>query len=73
VSDSEYIEHVTVEGERWDQIADRYYGNPYQYEPIVRANPTVPISPSLAGGIVLRVPVLAADVTLAVDLPPWKR
>ena len=33
-----YLTHITTEGERWDQLATRYYGDPLQYERIVAAN-----------------------------------
>ena len=72
-----FLEHVTREGERWDQVALAYYGDPYLYEPLVMGNPGVAITPLLAAGIVLRVPVLEpAEVEQRVDaslLPPWKR
>ena len=71
----EYIEHKTIAGERWDQLAFRYYGNAMLYEPIIRANPYVVIEPILAEGIVLRIPLLeqteiAEDLG---DLPPWRQ
>lgn len=69
-----YIEHVTTEGERWDQIAVRYYGDPHHYEPIIGANPEVPIVPVLPAGVVLRIPLLDDDAQVIQDnLPPWKR
>lgn len=72
-----YLEHLTRDGERWDQIALAYYGDPHLYEPLVSANPEVAITPLLPAGIVLRVPVLArAEVAASTDaalLPPWKR
>lgn len=70
---TEYVEHLTVEGDRWDLLAWRYYGDPHLYEPIIAANPTVPIRPFLASGVRLRVPVLPDEVVLDRDLPPWKR
>lgn len=71
----EYIEHKTIAGERWDQLAFRYYGSAMLYEPIIRANPYVAIEPILAEGIVLRIPLLeqteiAEDLG---DLPPWRQ
>ncbi|MFN8682770.1 tail protein X [Paracoccus sp. P2] len=70
---TEYVEHLTAEGDRWDLIAWRYYGDPHLYEPIIAANPTVPIRPFLASGIRLRVPIIPDEVVLDRDLPPWKR
>ncbi|MCK9514073.1 MAG: tail protein X [Pigmentiphaga sp.] len=68
-----YVEHITVEGDRWDLLAWRYYGDPYLYEPIIAANVAVPIRPAIASGIRLRIPVLPDEQVLDRDLPPWKR
>lgn len=70
---TEFVAHLTVEGDRWDLIAWHYYGDPHLYEPIIAANPTVPIRPFLPSGIRLRVPVLPDEMVLDRDLPPWKR
>lgn len=74
VRNGPWIEHVTSEGERWDQLANRYYGDPYRYEPIVAANPAIGILPIFEGGLTLLVPVLPTpDVASNDDLPPWKQ
>jgi phage tail protein X len=75
VSALTYREIVTREGERWDTLAYRYYGDPYRYEPIIAANPQVPILPILPSGWVLQVPVLERAPAPVDDasLPPWKR
>lgn len=71
---AEHWEHITTEGERWDALAYRYYGDPHRYEPLITANPDVPIVPLLPSGIKLRVPVIEIPDTLpAEELPPWKR
>lgn len=67
-----YITYLTEEGDRWDAIAYRVYGDVHAYEPIIAANPTVPIRPTLEGGIQLRVPIRAGS-SAAATLPPWKR
>lgn len=68
------IEHITIEGERWDQLAYRYYGDPGRVEPIIRANPDVAIVPILTSGIKLRIPVLAPTTSATTGgLPPWKQ
>ena len=71
----DYLEHVTTEGERWDQLAWRYYGDPYRYEPLIAGNPDVLIVPVLPGGLTLRVPFLGEEIEelAAESLPPWKR
>lgn len=70
----EYLVHITAAGERWDMLANRYYGDATRYAPIVAANPHVPISMVLAGGVMLAIPVLEEDDTMpSEELPPWKR
>lgn len=69
-----YLPHTTVEGQRWDWLAWQYYGNPLAYELIISANPHVPITPTLPGGVELLIPIQEETETLAAeDLPPWKR
>jgi len=67
-----YLTHTTIEGETWDAIAWRYYGNAYRYPPIIAANPHVPITPVLPAGIVLAIPVLPREADTR-TLPPWMR
>lgn len=69
----EYVEYLTIEGDRWDLIAWRHYGDPHLYEPIIVANPTVPIRPQLPSGLRLMVPVLPDAQIEDRNLPPWKR
>ena len=70
----DYVEHITNEGDRWDLLAYRYYGDPYQYERIIVANVHVPIVPILDSGLRLRIPVLDDAAVLSdSQLPPWKR
>jgi phage tail protein X len=69
-----FIEHTAKDGERWDHLAARYYGQAGAFAGIVAANPNVPITTTLTAGTVVRVPVLdEADVATAITLPPWKR
>lgn len=72
---NEYVPYITRDGDRWDQIALAHYGDVFAYERIIRANPTVPITPTLRGGIRLAIPIVAATTaTVAANqLPPWKR
>lgn len=67
-----FIPHHTTEGERWDQLAWRYYGNAHRYGPIADANPNVPLNATLPSGLTLAIPLLAARPT-AQDVPPWMR
>jgi len=65
-----YLTHVTTEGERWDQLAAHYYGDPFLYETIVAANPHVPISVTLKGGLTLSIPIIEQPDRYE-DNPPW--
>lgn len=67
-----YLTHITTEGERWDQIAARYYGDSRRYQPIIDANQHVPLTPALPSGLKLAIPVLEREATLE-DMPPWMR
>jgi phage tail protein X len=67
-----YLTHITTEGERWDAIAYKYYGDAMGYERIITANPHVPLIPVLPAGLSLSIPVIAAQDTVT-ELPPWMR
>jgi phage tail protein X len=68
-----FIEYVTLEGDRWDLIAHRMYGDAYAYEPIIAANPDVPIRPVVASGLTLLIPLREPSLVNTADVPPWKR
>ncbi|HGA5503367.1 TPA: tail protein X [Salmonella enterica subsp. enterica serovar Potsdam] len=68
--DTLWLEHITADGERWDQIAYRYYGDPLGYARIILANPHVAVTPVLRAGQRLAIPVIDADQTTQ-ELPPW--
>lgn len=70
---SEYIEHRTQAGDRWDLLAWKYYGEATAYEPIIAANPSVAITPVLPAGTLLLIPVIAASQPGVSnrELPPW--
>jgi phage tail protein X len=68
-----YVEHITRDGDRWDLLAWQYYGDPFGYERIIMANPSVPIRPFIVSGIKLRIPIIEDTSVLSQNLPPWKR
>lgn len=72
---SDVIQHTTIEGERWDQIAQKYYGEAFMMNDIITANPAVPLYDILPAGVVLNIPVIdIVDVKItATQLPPWKQ
>ncbi len=69
---TEYYSYITKDSDRWDLIAYRFYKNPTMYEEIIKANPNVPIEPTLPAGIKLRIPVFDDSETIKFDLPLGK-
>jgi len=72
MADQSYIEHITEEGDRWDLLAWKYYGDATRYEEIILANQDLPIIPILPAGLKVLIPV-SDTPSPAVDagLPPW--
>lgn len=67
-----YIEHITADGDRWDNLAWKYYGDATAYERIIQANPEVPIIPILPSGVRLLIPAQdPPQPAETVMLPPW--
>jgi phage tail protein X len=71
----ESTQYIAKQGERWDTIAHKAYGSASLFHGIIVANPSVPVTPRLAGGTVLTIPIIAeAEVqTDKEKLPPWKQ
>lgn len=67
-------EYVTVEGDRWDTIAYKAYGDASKFQQIIEANPEAVVGAVFEPGIRLIVPIVetvnSTDKNL---LPPWKR
>lgn len=69
------LQHTTIDGERWDQIAAVYYGRADMFTKLIEANPDVPIYDVFPGGLTLNIPVVE-EANVETDLermPPWKR
>lgn len=66
---------TTYDGERWDQVANRAYGDVTQMDTIINANPTVSVDDRLDGGIILTIPIIDVAIvnTSTTGLPPWKQ
>lgn len=66
--------HLSKAGDRWDLLAADYYGDARAYARIVAANPDVPITPELPGGLRLAIPVIDETAVQSSEaLPPWLR
>jgi phage tail protein X len=76
---SSYLDHVTTEGERWDQLAWRYYGDAMRISPLIRANIGLfgdgfgSIPAVLPAGLALKVRLLDPPPVPDALLPPWRR
>ena len=70
----EYIEHITMAGDRWDAIAYRYYGDAALISPLAEANDHLQLLPMLPAGLAVRVPLIGdTDAMDSQELPPWMR
>ncbi len=69
----EYLEHTTINGQRWDNIAWLYYGDANQIHRLITANPQIAATGMLPGGIIIKVPVLEINQANPLSVPPWKR
>lgn len=68
------INYTTVEGDRLDLLAAKYYGGNRGIQIIIDANPTVQITTVFPMGTVLILPIVEdSTLTENTELPPWKR
>lgn len=67
------LQYTTAEGDRWDLIAQRYYGNALLIGGLIEANPHLPAAEQFAAGLTVWVPVLTAKPDNQADMPPWMR
>ena len=66
--------YITREGERIDQLADRFYGGMHGISILADANMSVPLDAIFPMGTVLIIPIIDDTQVITNDnLPPWKR
>ena len=65
----------TKQGERWDSISFKMYGNVTNIDLLVSYNPSVPLDPILPDGTILFIPIIdnTDSSIIANNLPPWKK
>jgi hypothetical protein len=70
-----FVEYVTKQGDRWDTIAFKAYGDATLINGLIEANVSTVIAPILEIGTRIIVPILeAGDIQIDSSLlPPWKR
>ena len=64
--------YTTVQGDMWDSIAYKLYGDTKFKDVLIEANAEYRWIYIFSAGIVLEVPEVETRVTID-DLPPWKR
>ena len=64
--------YVTVEGDTFDMLALRFYGQEKLASVIIQANPDYCDTLIFEAGISLVIPEVA-EATLPESLPPWRR
>jgi len=63
--------YTTKQGDMWDAIAYKVYGNEYKMHYLMDANKAHVETVIFPAGLKLTVPTLSASETT--NLPPWKR
>ncbi|MFQ1022796.1 tail protein X [Avibacterium paragallinarum] len=67
------IKHTVKLGERWDNLAYYYYGDPLAYSRIIDANQQLSFYEVLPMGVTVYIPVLQVQPTNNEQMPPWLR
>lgn len=69
-----FQEATSIIDQRWDQLADNYYADPYAYVEIVEANIAALGYPVLLqSGKTISIPSAPNETEMTVNLPPWRR
>jgi phage tail protein X len=67
-------EYLTIQGDRWDTIAFKAYGNSSLFGEIQDSNPNIILTDVFDGGIKILIPIIEIVQVSNLDLlPPWKR
>lgn len=62
--------YTTISGDTWDMIAKKVYGDEYNADVLMAANPEHIETFCFSAGVIITVPKLTEEVDG--DLPPWK-
>lgn len=66
-----YVPYTTKEGDRWDTLAYKYFGDATQINALIMANPGVSIVDAFDPGTQLAVPLIAEPSAGVTASPPW--
>lgn len=64
---------ITTQGDRWELIAYRAYGDITRMGDIIRANPRLPLYTVFPPGITVNIPVISKPAIDKSKLPVWRR
>lgn len=70
-----FYEYIVKDGDRWDTIAEKAYGDALLVNGIIEANVATVVTPILETGARIIIPILeTAEIKINSELlPPWKR
>jgi phage tail protein X len=68
-----HTKYITIQGDRWDTIAYKAYGDATKFSVIIEANPFIPKTAVLNSGITLFIPLMDRPQLNSSLLPPWKQ
>lgn len=66
------MKYTTIQGDMWDSIASKVYGDTQYTDILLNANPEHRMIYIFSAGVELDVPDIEERIS-ADDLPPWKR
>lgn len=71
----EYLEYRILQGDTWDYVAWRMYGDESLIEILTTANPHIPLTPFLPMGVVMAVPIIETPRPSLNNSqrPPWRQ
>jgi phage tail protein X len=69
----ETTNYITKQGDRWDLIAWKAYGDITKQKEIIEQNPDIALTVEFDEGITLKLPIIPEINTQESLLPPWKR
>lgn len=70
---AEFTRYPTKQGDRWDLIAWKAYGDVTKMREVIEANPDIALVAVFDEGYSLILPIIPEVSTQNSQLPPWKR
>lgn len=71
---SAVLRYTTRNGDRWDLIAHKHYGNALMIDGLIAANTHLPLAEEFPDGLTVFVPVLESKPKNSqAKMPPWLR